>query len=173
MTTTIARTIRSREVSDDTVCDKFATGGGSFVAAPARIVSSRSVAAEMVSPRIDEAEIPDWVYRRFSSSNWADISPDARVRRGPSQTKATWVPSVPAGEPSVSDLVHIALARSGYPLQHVRCWCDDQTLTLSGFVTRYHHVQVAVEAAMALAKGRRIGVSIDVVPVPRPDLSAD
>ena len=171
-TTTITRTVRSRKVNDDADGDMFAGENGSFVAALTTNDSSSSMAPEVISDRIAEAQIPDWVYRRFPSSQWVDVTPAVRIRRGPSRGKAMRVFPVPVGEPAVSDLVHIALARSGYPLQHVRCWCDDQTLTLSGFVTRYYYVQVAVEAAMALANGRRIGVSIDVVPSPLPNLSA-
>jgi len=172
MTTTITRTVRSREVNDDTDGDKSAGEGGSFVAALTTNDCSIRMAPEVISDRIDEAEIPDWVYRRFASSQWADIPPAIRIRRKPTPRTVSRVPPAPAGEPSVSDQVYLALTQSGYPLQNVRCWCDDETLTLSGFVTRYYYLQVAVEAAMALANGRRIGVSIEVVPAPLPNLSA-
>ena len=173
MTTMIAKPVHSREVNDDTDGDMFPMEDGSFVTTPTRIDGSSSRASDVVSTRIDGADVPDWVYRRFSSSNWAEGSPAARFRRKPSQRTAKRIASVPALEPAVSDLVQVALTRSGYPLQHVRCWCDDQTLTLSGFVTRYYYAQIALEAALVLANGRRIEVHIQVIPAPERSLSAD
>ena len=173
MTTTIASTAPPRKVSHDTDGNLFAREHGPFVAARTTNDSSRRTTSEVVSDRIDESEIPDWVYRRFSSSQWTAVPPVLPIRRGPSPRITSRVPPTSVGEPSVSDQVYLALARSGYPLQYVRCWCDDQTLTLSGYVTRYYYIQVAVEVAMALANGRRIGVSIEVVPTPVPSLSAD
>ena len=168
-TTMIASTAPAREVSHDTIAREH----GPYVAAWTTNEGSSRAASKVVSDRIDESEIPDWVYRRFSSSQWADVPPALPIRRGPSPRTTSRVPPTSAGEPSVSDQVYLALARSGYPLQHVRCRCDDQTLTLSGYVTRYYYMQMAVEVAMALANGRRIGVSIEVVPAPVPSLSAD
>ena len=68
MTTTIASTAPPRAVSHDTDGNLFAREHGPFVAARTTNDSSRSTASEVVSDRIDESEIPDWVYRRFSSS---------------------------------------------------------------------------------------------------------
>ena len=173
MTTMIAKPVRSREVNDDTDGGMFPMEDGSFVTSPTRIDGSSSMASEVVSTRIDGADVPDWVYRRFASSNLVAVSPAIRIRRWPSPKSATRVSPAPTREPSVSDLVHLALTRSGYPLQHVRCWCDDQTLTLTGFVTRYYYAQIALEAALVLANGRRIEVHIQVIPAPERSLSAD
>ena len=170
-TKTMVSTAPRHEVSHDTDGNLLLREHGPFVVARTTNDSSRRTASEVVSDRIDESEIPGWVNRRFSSL--ATVPPVLPVRRGLSPRTTVRVPLTSAGEPCVSDQVYLALARSGYPLQHVRCWCDDQTLTLSGYVTRYYYMQVAVEVAMALANGRRIGVSIEVVPAPLPNLTAD
>ena len=168
-TTMIASTAPAREVSHDTIAREH----GPYVAAWTTNEGSSRAASEVVSDRIDESEIPDWVYRRFSSSQWTAVPPVLPIRRGPSPRITSRVPPTSVGEPSVSDQVYLALARSGYPLQYVRCWCDDQTLTLSGFVTRYFYAQIAVEAALAVANGRHLEVRLEVVPARAPNLSAD
>ena len=93
-------------------------------------------------------------------------APLVPVRRAEGRCGAARVPPVHTPEPTVSDLVHVALLRTGYPLHHIRCWSDEETLTLSGFVTRYYYAQIALETALRLANGRRIETHIDVLPAP-------
>ncbi len=166
MTTVIGGTTRLGDVSDDADISTFAIERSSCVAALTANDSSIGVAPEVISARIDEAEIPDWVYRRFSSAQWSDAPSAQRIRRSPSPRTVPRDFPTPVGEPTVSDQVCVALARSGYPLQRVRCWNDDQTLALFGFVTRYFYKQMAVEVAQELANGRRIEVHIEVNTAP-------
>ena len=171
MTTTITKPVRSCAWSDDT--DTFAIESFSFANSPTRTDGSRSLTSDVLRARIDEADIPDWVYHKFSPLNEDAVFPAVQTRRRPLSKTATRTPHASTGEPSVSDLIHLQLARSGYPLQHVRCWSDGQTLSLSGFVTRYFYAQIAVEIALKLANGRRIEVHIEVIPSAAPSRSAD
>lgn len=97
-----------------------------------------------------EDGVPDWVYRRFAPPDLLD-EPDAAE---PSA-------AVVAG---LSDLVHAELVGSGYPLQHVTCRCEGADLVLSGFVARYFHVQMALQAVRRVAGSRRIRNDILVLP---------
>jgi hypothetical protein len=134
---------------------------GSDAAPPAGEGSIREEYEE-VNALLDEASVPNRVGHGFTSQ--AGVSDAIQVRRRTSLGTASCVPPSPSREASISDLVHLALSRSGYPLQNIRCWNDDQTVTLSGFASRYFYVQVAVEAARMVANGRRINAQIEVVP---------
>lgn len=74
---------------------------------------------------------------------------------------------------SLAIIVCRALLKTGYPLQHVRCWCDDRSLVLSGQVSRYFYAQMAQETANSLAEGRRVMTLIEVVPRPHPAIETD
>ena len=162
-----------RELSHDPVTDSFANEEVSFTFLTTPTDGSNGGISEVVSARIDEDEVPGWVYRRFAPLNGEAVSQAAPLRRWLRPTPSASVPAAPTREPCVSDLVYLALERSGYPLRNVRCWCDDQTLVLSGDVTRYFYAQQAVEAARRLATGRRIEVQIEVIPSAPASRSAD
>ena len=170
MTMAIAETARPCDVSDDADGSKFAMDQGPFLAVLNPDDGSIRNVPEVIDARIDEAEIPDWVYRRFSTSQWEDVPPAIRIRRNPPLRA---VIAAPAPETPVSGQVELALAQCGYPLQYVRCRCDDETLALSGFVTRYFYAQIAVETARKFANGRRIDVQIEVVPTSDGNQSVD
>ena len=173
MPTMIAPRSHVRELSHDPVTDSFANEEVSFTILPTQTDGSNGGISEVVSARIDEAEVPGWVYRRFAPLNGEAVSQAAPLRRWLRPTPPASVSAAPTREPCVSDLVYLALARSGYPLRNVRCWCDDQTLVLSGYVSRYFYAQQAVEAARRLAGGRRLEVQIEVIPTAPATCSAD
>ena len=159
MTTTTLETLPTRDMSGAEDLDTF----------PASTTKSRGsnrAASRVMSARVDETEIPGWVYRHFAGPDGESPTPLVPVRRAEGRCGAARVPPVHTPEPAVSDLVHVALLRTGYPLRHIRCWSDEETLTLSGFVTRYYYAQIALETAMRLANGRRIETHIDVLPAP-------
>ncbi len=74
-----------------------------------------------------------------------------------------------AKEVAIGEQLDLALARSGYPLHNVFHCSDDRTIVLSGFVTRFFHIQMVIEAVRPLAKGRRIELQIEVVSAPKPN----
>jgi len=139
---------------------------GSAVLILTRTDESSHAPSGLESPQINEAEHSAWVARGLSSPSRIVGLPAPQARREPSSRAAARVPLISVREPSVSEQLHLALARSGYPLQHVHCRCDDQSLTLTGFTTRYYYVQIALHVAMTMANGRRIEMSIHVVPAP-------
>ncbi|MBS0205570.1 MAG: hypothetical protein JSS49_21920 [Planctomycetes bacterium] len=59
--------------------------------------------------------------------------------------------------------IECGLEESGYPLQNVRCRCDEQTVVLIGQTTRYYYVQVALTLAMSLAGRIRVVSEIQVL----------
>ena len=124
-------------------------------------LSSIKATSHVVRARVDEAEIPGWVCHR---SGGESLSPLVPVWHAEGRFGAARVPPAHSSEPTVSDLVHAALLRTGYPLHHIRCSSDEESLTLSGFVTRYYYAQIALETAMRMASGRRIETQIDVLP---------
>lgn len=67
-------------------------------------------------------------------------------------------------ETQIEARVRRELARSGFPLKNVECSMHGRTLRLTGRVTRYFHVQMALEIGMAHSNGCRVEVAIDVVP---------
>jgi len=58
--------------------------------------------------------------------------------------------------------LELELLKSGYPLHHVSCHCDESTLLLSGHVRRYYYLQVTLQFAVRFAGGRRIVNRIEV-----------
>ena len=64
-------------------------------------------------------------------------------------------------------------SKSGDPMMNVFCQCDHEKVTLSGTVSRFYHVQLAIEAARKLAEGRQIDVRIEVITPPVPSARAD
>ncbi len=162
MTTTIPRTIRTRVMND-------AVDGDALRAAVKNTNGSSNGATRAVNARVDETEIPGWVYRRFPSTDGEGTAPATSDRNGAARHIVARAVQAHILEPAISDLVHVALTRTGYPLHHVRCWNDEETLTLTGFVTRYFYAQIALEIALRLANGRRIEAHIDVQPAPDRD----
>jgi len=63
---------------------------------------------------------------------------------------------------SVCQSVHEMLSRSGYPLAKVQCHCFDRSLELSGSVSQYYHLQVALEIAKQSAGGRQLDIQVQV-----------
>ena len=159
MTTTTLETLPARDMSGAEDMD-------TFHASTTKSRGSIRATSRVVSARVDEAGIPGWVYRRFAWPHGENPAPLVPVRHAEGRCGTARVPPVHTPEPTVSDLVHVALLRTGYPLHHIRCWSDEETLTLSGFVTRYYYAQIALETALRLAKGRRIETHIDVLPAP-------
>lgn len=162
MTTAILRTGGPRVTSG------VEDGAAMFVAARNNNASSR-----VASTPLDEDKIPDGVYRQFAKPEGECSAPVAPADLETGGRTIAPVLQTHALEPTVSDLVHLALARTGYPLHHIRCWNDDNALELSGYVTCYFYVQIALEIAMQLANGRRIVAHIEVVPTPDRDQSDD
>ena len=74
---------------------------------------------------------------------------------------------------SVSQLVRDLLNRSGYPLANIQCHCFDQSLELSGTVSQYYHLQVALEIAKQSAGGRQLDLQVQVTPQSTPIASSD
>jgi hypothetical protein len=74
---------------------------------------------------------------------------------------------------ALSQVICQALRRSGYPLDDVDCWCDDQTLVLTGRVTRYFFAQMALETARPFAGHRLVEIQIDVIPLIRAGYQVD
>ena len=125
---------------------------------------SSKAASRLVEARIDEAEVPGWVYHTFFSQDVDGTTPVASERIGTAKRNIARLSQAPTRESAVCDLVHLALSGSGYPLRNVRCRCDGDTLILSGFVTRYFYAQMALETARRLAGDRRIQIHIEVLP---------
>ena len=73
----------------------------------------------------------------------------------------------------VSQLVRDLLNRSGYPLANIQCHCFDQSLELSGSVSQYYHLQVALEIAKQSAGGRQLDLQVQVRPHATPTASSD
>ena len=69
---------------------------------------------------------------------------------------------------SVCQSVHELLSRSGYPLAKVQCHCFDRSLELSGSVSQYYHLQVALEIAKQSAGGRQLDIQVQVQSQPTP-----
>lgn len=67
-----------------------------------------------------------------------------------------------AKDAAASEAIEFELMRSGYPLQNVEVACAESMLVLSGFVSRYFHLQVAIETARRRSFGRRIVSEISV-----------
>lgn len=55
-------------------------------------------------------------------------------------------------------------ARSSYSVRNVECTVDSSTVHLRGLVNSYRALQVAICLAKSVAAGRRIALSVDVVP---------
>lgn len=105
-----------------------------------------------------EDEIPGWAYRRKDSPS---LGSQLAVTRRRLEERDM--------EPNLSDRFRDSLRRTGYPLHGVHCWCDEETMVLTGTVVRYFHAQVVVETALHLAGGRRIENRVTVLPTPRPN----
>lgn len=157
MTMTINKAIGTGDVSQTVENRKF-------LAAVATCNESGNAASRLVEARIDEAEVPGWVYRTFFPLDGDGTRPAALGRIGTAKRDTARFSQAPMREPAVCDLVHLALSSSGYPLQNVLCRCDGDALILRGFVTRYFYAQVALETARRLAGDHRIQIHIEVVP---------
>ncbi len=59
--------------------------------------------------------------------------------------------------------VERALSTAKFPLKGIHCSCRGRTLTLSGFATRYHTAQIAIEIARRFAKGVKIDCQIKII----------
>ena len=141
------------------------TNRGEYLAAsPLR--NDSSVAS---SARPEDGSIPRWVHRGFDLRSCFELT----------DIEEAYLPMPPRIQPadptdhravqnlssstSVSELVHAALARSGYALHHIRCSCDDECVVLYGHASRYFHLQMALQVARLLADGRRIEMQIEIV----------
>lgn len=125
---------------------------------------SGNAASHFVEARIDEAEVPGWVYRTFFPLEVEGTTSVVPGRVETAKRDTARFSQAPTREPAVCDLVHLALSSSGYPLHHVCCRCDGDTLILSGFVTQYFYAQMALETARRLAGDHRIQIHIEVLP---------
>jgi hypothetical protein len=56
-----------------------------------------------------------------------------------------------------------AFATSKYPLRQIRSEMDGDSVALSGCVTRYFHMQMAIEITRRVACGRQVLLKIEVV----------
>jgi|GEM_PF-3966966 len=63
---------------------------------------------------------------------------------------------------STPELVSRALDKTGYPLDRIHCHCDQTHLTLSGHVSRYFYLQIAVRVARHFSQGRLIELQVAV-----------
>lgn len=64
--------------------------------------------------------------------------------------------------PALTILVLEALEATGYPLRHINCDNIDGCLTLTGSVSRYFYLQIAIETAKRICRSQRIDIRIDV-----------
>ena len=125
------------------------------------------------SNKISDDETGDWyslVVESFAKlGGRVDANHQARheqeLFRIDSETKSLPAVLLPGrgGGLNVSDLIHAELANASHPLKNVRCAHDDQIVSLSGVVTRYHFVQIAIETARRLASGRQIDCQIRII----------
>ena len=60
--------------------------------------------------------------------------------------------------------IEFALAKSDFPLKNVRCHILESTIVLSGTVSRYHHLQVALQIALRMSARKEIVSNIEVLP---------
>jgi hypothetical protein len=119
----------------------------------------------LMAARLDADEIPEWIYRRCVATD-----PDVATPRVPVANRCDLDPDMDDSPTNLlaandADLIRAALLNSGYPVHHVDCWCDVDKVTLSGFVTRYYYLQVALETTRRLAGCRHIVNRIEVLPM--------
>lgn len=126
------------------------------------LVTATSCDIADVEEALPEDAAPVWIPCRF---RWSDPERRPLTNSALPPTESCQV-SHAAGdsEPSVADLVHGTLSRTGYPLHGIRCWSDQDALVLTGVTTQYYFVQIALTAAMRHAGHRRITNRIEVVP---------
>lgn len=128
-------------------------------AAPSESLVSATIRDIASTEGLPPADVgPAWIPVQFL---WSQIPPRAAE-------PGTISAEEPDLEPSLADLVHSTLSRTGYPLHRIRCWLDQDALVLTGVTTKYYYVQIALAAAMRHAGHRRIDNRIEVIPPASP-----
>ena len=153
MTTTITRTVGIRELSEPEDNDWLFEG-----------IKQPNTSSRVATKFDSEAEHDKSTNRSLDSSDSQDAESKIGIKSATSHRVAATDSQADSLEPTPCNLFHFATTSSGYPLHHLHCWSDAQTVTLSGQVTRYFHLQLALEIAKRLANGRRIENHITVQP---------
>ncbi len=160
MTTLIASFVPSREAVEVVSNDEE----GVEVLALRRGYPICRSTVETANRQIDKSEVSGGEYQRIPSVTQLDGLCDSDARPSLRSPEPGRTCPVSVYEASASENFTLMLKRAGYPLLNVVCRCDDRTLLLQGSVTRFYLVQIAIEAARIIAKGRKIEVQIEVAP---------